>query len=932
MREARKPLTGGWIILGPAMAAAACTSYPKLQTAPRALEDADSLVRERSVRNQREAVRQLENPAVERLPNPSTPAPRSPARLKTPEAAPADIDAVVSDDEIEVTLPPQPVPNFIDTVFGEVLQVPYTMGPGVAERKDIVSLRGSVAVSKRKFFLMTQTALRDYGLAVSIDNGAVRIISDEVLSKQTPIFIRARSLPETPEGSRPVIQFFELKSIDVNSLIELLKDSFPDIGKVKLTARQDINTLVISGNVKEVSAIADVVDQIDRPRFAGADIARVEPVFWSAERLADAVVQVLNTEGFQAARGAASIQRAVTFLPVPFTNQVLLFSNQKDAFERALFWINELDRPAALGDQDSVFIYTVQNTSAEELGRLVAQVSPDTAGGTAGQVPAGGRRLDTRTTVPGTAPSSDDAGRSDAGPSTLGRITIDPVGNRLLFRGTPSEFERVRELMLQLDTPPRQVLVELTIAEVTLTDETRFGVEWFITEAIEQGFISGTTLGGLGLAAGGLDLTVARMFSGGEVRAALNAFASNNNVNILSTPRLVARSGGEAQIQVGTDVPIITSQRALDVQTGGDSDILQTVQYRQTGVILNVRPIAYGDDRIDVEIFQEVSSQQSNPNAAIASPLILNRSVTTQLSLREGATAVIGGLIQDNYTRGQTGIPVLKDLPLIGTAFRSDTVSGSKTELLILVTPYVVRDDAELAQAADTYSASINRRLRSRGPHAYTLLPWRTGIRPSQVHGRTQPFERRERLEQTPSDEPVTNDSDTDPVSVLLPGVVAPLTLVAGGPVLPEIAGLPSTEQEAIAPPQVSGVRVQASATPVEVNGATRMAEASQASVQGADEQAKSPAAKTASAPTTSFRSATSAHALPPTQSLAASAAPEPVGTLQTILQALRVSSETGRLQAEDLAVLQAELQRLRSDAPVDEPERALLYSAGTVP
>jgi general secretion pathway protein D len=136
--------------------------------------------------------------------------------------------------------------------------------------------------------------------------------------------------------------------------------------------------------------------------------------------------------------------------------------------------------------------------------------------------------------------------------------------------------------------------------------------------------------------------------------------------------------------------------------------------------------VVYGADRVDIELFQEVSSQQQNDVSDIASPLILNRSVTTQLSLREGMTAVIGGLIQDSYSRGQKGIPLLKDIPILGQAFRVDSTTGAKTELLILVTPYILRNDQNMGEASAVYAASINRMLKERGPQVYTLLPWRS--------------------------------------------------------------------------------------------------------------------------------------------------------------------------------------------------------------
>lgn len=659
-----------------------------------------------------------------------------PAAIK--EATPEQVAGIIAEDtSLDVSVPPQPMPQFLDAVLGQLIQIPYTLGPGVSEMRDVVSLRGSVATSKRSLFLMLQSALKDYGLTLAIEGGAVKVLTDQTINNGAPLFIAGRGMPETPSGSRPVLQFFELKSVDVNSLMTLLQEAYPNAGKIKFTPRQDINTLVISGNARDVASAAQVIDSIDQPRFAGASVARISPVYWSADKLADAVIQTLGTEGYQAGRGAAGLQRAVTFLPVPYTNQVLLFSNQREAFERALFWINELDQASAFGDQENVFVYDVENTSADELGRLVSSVQ---TGGINATALSDAQRTPAATSTQPVAGTASAAGQNGASmPITLGKVTVDPGGNRLLFRGTPSEYQRWRDLVIQLDTPPQQVLLEMTIAEVTLTDETQFGLEWFVRDSLANGAIKGGTFDGLGLGNGGLTFD----FTRSDLQVVLNAFSSNNNVNILSTPRLVARSGGEAHFQVGTDVPIITSQRAASTQVGGATDILQTVQYRQTGVLLNMRPTVYGDNRVDLKISQEVSSQQANPNVAIGSPLILNRSVETQVSLREGSTAVIGGLIQDNYTRGTTGVPFLKDIPLVGGAFRSDTLNLNKTELLILVTPYIVRSGDELVDAARGYSASINSAMAQRGPNAYTLLPWGLPGAPPLVHSGQRPFEER---------------------------------------------------------------------------------------------------------------------------------------------------------------------------------------------
>jgi general secretion pathway protein D len=623
------------------------------------------------------------------------PAPERPATSQAEQLA-----TVLDDAPVDVSLPPQPAPQFIDTLFGEVLRMPYSLGPGVAEKREIISLRGSIKTTKQTLFAMAQTALKDYGLSVTIENGAARIVRDDAAGAGAPLLIMSRALPSVPDASRPVIQFFELRSIEANSMVSLLQDAYPDASRIKITARPDINALVLSGAIRDVASAAEVIDQIDQPRLAGAQVVRIEPVYWAADRLADAVIQALQTEGYQAVRTSGVVQRAVNFLIVPYTNQIIVFSNQQDVFDRAMYWIGEFDRPGAFGDQENVFIYTVRNTSAEKLGGLVAAAQTGVAPAQAGAPPA------------------------------TGRVTVDMIGNRLLFRGTPSEFRRWRDLVAELDVPPQQVLVEMTIAEVTLTDETRFGVEWALRTTYEGGALRGGTLGGVGLGTSGLQLS----FNKPDLQAALNAFASNNNVNILSTPRLVALSGSTARIQVGTDVPVITSQRASNTQQSGATDVLQTIQYRQTGVILEVTPVVYGEDRIDLQISQEVSSQQANPNQAIGSPLILNRSVQTQISLREGATGVIGGLIQDNLTRGTTGVPVLKDLPLVGGAFRTDTLESRKTELLVMLTPYVVRGD-DITASAKAYAAQLNRSFARRGPNAYTLLPWSPLPRAKVVYG-----------------------------------------------------------------------------------------------------------------------------------------------------------------------------------------------------
>jgi len=696
-----------------------CASFPRLQATP-------------SGRSEGAEVTQNTNTApvtptsnIEIVPPTALPA-TTQAEIARTAPTQEQIAALVDGRDLQVALPPQPLPQFIDTVFGEMLRVPYAMGPGVAERREIISLRGPDVMSTTRLFTMAQMSLAQYGLAVVIDGGGVHILDDTVLSGRSPSFIRARTSPETPAPSRPVMQFFSVSTLDAESLLPVLEQAYPNRGSVRFTAQAETNTILISGSARDVAAAAAVLRELDQPHFASGQVARIEPVFLSVEQLAEDVTRALRAEGYRVSNPLEAQGGSLIMLPLPNSNQVLVFSNDTRLFERALYWVRALDTASALGNGEGFFIYHAQNMSAEDLGALVTQTSASDSAPTVTPPEVAVRRN-----------NNGGGGRQGVQPvMSSNGITIDATGNRILFRGTPSEFARLRDTLVQLDQPPRQVLIELTIAEVTLTDETRFGIEWFLEQSITDGTLTATTEGGAVRQPGGLGAVASHVFSRGTVEATLTAFASNRNLNILSTPRVFTRSGREAEILVGIDVPIITSQRASDNQSGGDTDVLQTVQYRQTGIILNVRPIVYGDDHIDITLYQEVSSQQPNTSAAINSPLILNRSVSTQISLQEGMTAVIGGLMQDTYTRNQRGIPGLKDIPFIGAAFRSEEVTGDKVELVILLTPYIVRDDDDVEAMTESLTTSVNRSLRQRGPQVYTLYPWRTPFHTSRTHDR----------------------------------------------------------------------------------------------------------------------------------------------------------------------------------------------------
>ena len=294
--------------------------------------------------------------------------------------------------------------------------------------------------------------------------------------------------------------------------------------------------------------------------------------------------------------------------------------------------------------------------------------------------------------------------------------------------GSAQDYDRVRPLLQALDKAPREALIEVTVAEVDLNDANNLGIEWTAvtpfgatrTQAFGTGGnvltpplpggAGGGSSPGVGLPVGTTGFNYTILSNLGAVYAVLNALAQNNGLSVLSTPRVLAESGQAANIQVGTQVPVITGQTTTNVaQNAGTSGILQAIQYTQTGVLLSVRPVVHSGNRIDLTVSQEVSQALPNTTPGISSPLIQNRNISTELSLSDGQTVVIGGMIAENRQDSDTGIPYLKNIPGLGLLFRSQMVSKSRTELLVFITPYVISNDSDAAAITRQFEEQMSK-------------------------------------------------------------------------------------------------------------------------------------------------------------------------------------------------------------------------------
>lgn len=602
---------------------------------------------------------------------------------------------------INANIEGMPVPAFINEFFGSILGVGFQMDPNVARMSDLITLRTSGPQSPQNFYRLATRVLQTYGVATAYQDGIV-VFTQGVKGQsfEPPLIMSGRALPNVPVSHRPVFQLVELNTVRISDVDQWLTSAFTNSG-LQIQPDLNRNAIVVFGKPEIVQQAVAAIKVLDRPYMRGRVSARLEPGFVSADELAKRLVDVLVAEGYGASLhgGQGGVQAAaVVVLPIAAANTVLIFAGERATLEHAVDWARSIDQPNPTAGNDSLFYYTVRNTKASEIVETLNGIrSQSTTRDPARQAssllnPAGAPPQAAVATAATAAPVSQG---NVAGSLAAGLLLLDAPRNALIYQGKASDWARVLPLIRQMDQSPRQVMVEVTIAEVSLDATEEFGVSWLAKNDVGRfnGRVSSGTLGGgLGASSG---LTYILDIAG-QTRAQLKAFADANRLTVLSTPRLMVKSGEEASFDVGTEIPTLSSQTASTQQVEGTSNILQSIQYRKTGIILNIRPTVYSDNRVDLEIRQEVSEALPiGTDDAVQSPSIFNRAVSTSLSLRDGSSVLIGGLMSQRRSQGNGGVPYLKDVPLVGNLFKSSSRTGNKTELVLMIVPYIVDSDEQ---------------------------------------------------------------------------------------------------------------------------------------------------------------------------------------------------------------------------------------------
>ncbi|KQR41391.1 type II secretion system secretin GspD [Acidovorax sp. Leaf160] len=474
----------------------------------------------------------------------------------------------------------------------------------------------------------------------------------------------------------------------------------------------------------------------------------------------------------------------VRIVPVERLNSILVVTPRASALEEARRWIEKIDQPIDNGAEPQLYIYKVQNGNARHLAGVLSGIFGGMAGGGAsansGIAPGlgggsgnsgfgnsgfgnsgfgnsgfgnsgfgnsgfgnsgfgsssgfgGSSAFGNRTSSGQFGQNANNTRGTGQGASTalIGNIRVmaDELNNSILVWGTKSEFSKIEPTLKRLDLPPTQVLIDASIVEVTLDDTLNYGLQW----AFSGG--SGSYDGAGVLASGDLKappsvtslntisasqgFTYSLLNSAGNVRVILNALASKGLVKMVSNPSLMVLDNHVAQMSVGNQVPVPTS--LLRDTTGATT---QGYQYRDTGVNLAVTPSVNAGNLVTMQIDQTLTDTLNITNGA-AQPTFLQRQIASKVAVRSGETVVLGGLIKDTQSNNKSGVPLLQDIPLVGNLFSTNSRGGNRTELLVILTPRVVRTDPEIREVSEDLRDRLRglRAVEERNPRSQSASP-----------------------------------------------------------------------------------------------------------------------------------------------------------------------------------------------------------------
>ena len=630
-----------------------------------------------------------------------------------------------SGDGYELNFNQAELSDLAKVILKDTLEIPYVIDPRVKGRVT-VSTGGSV--SRDELLTLFETVLEMHG-AVLIDEGRFMRIGPSAKALQSGSGRVDYGEEHKRIGPGYGISILPLEHVSSETMLRMLRSfSTSDSG---LRASVVNNLLIIRGSAQRRASLVEVARMFDVDWMVGQSAGIYTLRNSSPAEVIAELEQVFRLEG----QGKGLVR----FKQIRRLNAVLALTDKSSLLDEIDKWVSRLDREGVMGD--SYFVYRVENAKAKELADLLNA----TFGGTDG----GFREAEEDAVSPAEAAtsvaSSNDSRESNAerdsqsdtqnqgsiATGSIGlapasssstsnnvRITPDEVNNRLLIRASGVIYQKILQVLHRIDRPPVQVLINATLAEVTLNDDLRYGVQFFLQKNGSGmpafGFTNGPaieiapSLPGLNFIAGaGL----------ANPRIILDAIAAETAVRIVSSPSVVVLHNQAATLQVGEDIPVATRSAVsvIDAQ----APVVNEIDYRQTGVILKVTPRINSSGLVTMEVEQEISTVTSTTVAGELgglTPTVAQRRITSTIAVQDGQMVVLGGLISEAVEKNKKRIPIVGKIPYLGDIVGDTQRKKVRRELIVFLRPQVIREARDASQVAQELRARMESLAPRRAP------------------------------------------------------------------------------------------------------------------------------------------------------------------------------------------------------------------------
>jgi general secretion pathway protein D len=608
------------------------------------------------------------------------------------------------------------VHDFAKVVLGEVLGLSYAVDPAA---KGAVSLVTPRPIARAEVIPAVEEALAGANLALVVRGGVYTILPMEAAKGQAP--------PLDAGALGFGTEVVSLKFASPEQIKRLLDPVLPGVIAATDPAARTVTLSGASGQRRGASAL---IAQFDVDWMRGMSFGLFVPRTTDARLIAPELEKLINAPG-------STIAGLVRLIPMERLNGIIAVASRPEYLEDVRRWVEVLDREGVSSER-RLYVYRVQNGRATDLAQVLVTAFGGEAAGSASGPGRSGAGLSSsglgsgmRSNLMGSALA--DGGQAQAAPRTLpGQtpapaaashgegsglvITADETNNAVIAYATPREYALIEEALAKLDVPPLQVVIEAAITEVTLNDTLQYGTQWFFQEHGNQLALSEGPTAHPVQNFPGAAYTV---FTNGAISATINALSTVTHVQVLSAPNLLVLNNQTASLQVGDQVPIATGSSVST--TAANAPVVNSIDYRDTGVILKVTPRVNSSGLVLLDILQEVSQVSPSSKAVnpIDSPVIQERRIASSIAVRDGQTIALGGLISDNHSQGRSGVPFLSAIPILGALAGNRDNSRVRTELLVLLSPRVVRT-SEQAQAV---TDELRGKIRSVSPHPPRIEP-----------------------------------------------------------------------------------------------------------------------------------------------------------------------------------------------------------------